>query len=81
MIYLNLGSDSIKQNCNLAYYFNKTDIKAIVVDGRNKIILSNWPDDKHIVCYVNKDIPVKLTATFMFSQQKCIVQLFNRSGK
>ena len=28
--------------------------------GRNEIILANWPDDKHIVCNVNNDIPFKI---------------------
>ena len=60
MIYFDLGSDIIKENCNFAYYFNKTDIKPKVLDGRNEIILENWPDEKHIVCNVNNDIPVKI---------------------
>ena len=60
VIYFNLGSDIIKENCNFAYYFNKTDIKPTVLDGRNEIILANWPDDKHTVCNVNNDIPFKI---------------------
>ena len=80
VIYFNLGSDIIKGNYNFAYYFNKTDIKPIVFDGKNEIILVNWPDDKHIVYNVNNDIPVKI-CSLCFSQQKCIMQLQNRSGK
>ena len=60
MIYFNLGSDIIKENCNFAYYFNKTDIKPRVLDVRNEIILANWPDNKHIVCNVNNDIAFKI---------------------
>ena len=60
VIYFDLGSDSIKENCNFAYDFNKTDIKATVLNDRNEIILANWPDDKHIVCNVKNDIPVKI---------------------
>ena len=60
MIYFNLGPDIIKENCNFAYYFNKTDIKCIVLDGGNEKVLANWQDDKHIVCNVNNDIPVKI---------------------
>ena len=42
MIYFDLGSDIIKENCsNFANYFNKTDIKPTVLDGRNEIILAN----------------------------------------
>ena len=59
-IYFDLGSDIIKENCNFAYYFNITDIKPTVLDGRNEIILANWPDDKHILFNVNNDIPVKI---------------------
>ena len=61
-LYFNLGSDMIKENCNFAYYFNKTDIKPIVLDGRNKVILANWPDDTHIVCKSNNDLPVKISS-------------------
>ena len=60
MIYFNLGSNIIKENCNFAYYFNKTDKKPTVLDGGNKIILAIWSNDKHIVCNVNNDIPVKI---------------------
>ena len=59
-IYFNLCLDIIKENCNFAYYFNKTDITPTVLDGGNEIILANWPDDKHIICNINNDIPVKL---------------------
>ena len=32
----------------------------MVLDGGNEIISANWPDDKHIVCNVNNDIPFKI---------------------
>ena len=32
----------------------------MVLDGGNEIILANWPNDKHIICNVNSDIPVKI---------------------
>ena len=35
VIHFNLGSDIIKENCNLVYYFNKTDIKPTVLDDGN----------------------------------------------
>ena len=43
-----------------AFYYNKTDITLTVLGGGNKIILVNWPDDKHIICNANNDIPVKI---------------------
>ena len=73
MIYFNLGSYIIKENCNFAYYFNKTDIKCTVLDGGNKIILANWHDDKHIVCNVNNDIPVKITSFHYVLVNRCVL--------
>ena len=32
----------------------------VLDDGGNEIILANWPNDKHIVCSINNDIPVKI---------------------
>ena len=51
--------DIVKENCNFIFYYNKTDIIPIVLDGRNEIIIANWPKDKHIICTTNNDIPVK----------------------
>ena len=31
-----------------------------ILDGGNEIILANWPDDKHIMCTINKDILIKI---------------------
>ena len=31
-----------------------------VLDGGDEIILANWPNNKHIICNVNNDIPVKI---------------------
>ena len=59
-IYFDLGPDIIKENSNFAYYFNKTVITPTVLDRGNKIILVNWPDNKHIICNVNNDTPVKI---------------------
>ena len=59
-IYFNLTTDIIRDNCNFDFYYNKSDIKPTVLDGGNKIILANWPNDKHIICNINNDIPVKI---------------------
>ena len=42
------------------FYYNKTEITTAVLDGGNKIILSNWPSDKHIICSINNDIPIEI---------------------
>ena len=40
-IYLNLDSEIIKENCNFAYYSNNLNIKPVVLDGGNEILLVN----------------------------------------
>ena len=59
-IYFNLTTDIIRKNCNFDFYFNKTDITPTVLDGGDEIILANRPHDKHIICNINNDIPVKI---------------------
>ena len=59
-IYLALDSEIIKENCQFHFYYNKTDINPTVLDGGNKIILANWPKDKHIICSINNDIPFRI---------------------
>ena len=59
-IYFNLTTDIIRNNCNFYFYYNKTDITPTVLDGGDEIILDNWPNDKHIICNINNDIPVKI---------------------
>ena len=59
-IYFNLDTDIIRENCDFRFYYNKMDIIPTVLDGGNEIILANWPNDKHIICTTNNDIPVKI---------------------
>ena len=61
-IYFNLDIDIIKENCNFKFYLNKTDITPTNLDGGNEIVLANWPNDKHIICNVNNDIPIKIAS-------------------
>ena len=70
-IYFNLNAETIKENCNFKFFYNKTDIIPTVPDGGNEIILANWPNDKHIICNINNDIPVRI------SSHPCV--LINRS--
>ena len=60
MIYFNLATNIIKENCDFRFYFNKTDVIPTVLDGGNEIILADWSNDKHIICATNNDIPVKI---------------------
>ena len=32
----------------------------MVLDDGNEIILANWPNDKHIICSINNDIPIRI---------------------
>ena len=59
-IYFNLSTDVIRNNCNFDFYYNNTDVTPTVLDRGDKIILANWTNDKHIICNVNNDIPVKI---------------------
>ena len=43
-ISFDLSADIIKENCEFQYYFNKTDIHPLVLDGGHEIILANWPN-------------------------------------
>ena len=58
--YFNLTTYIFKNNCNFGFYFNKTDVTPAVLYGDDEIVLANWPNDKHIICNVNNDIPVKI---------------------
>ena len=60
VIYFNFNTDTIKENCNFRFNYNKTDISPMILDGGNEIILANWPNDKHILCNINNDIPVRI---------------------
>ena len=55
-----MTTDIIKNNCDFDFYFNKTDVTPTVLDGGNEIVLANWPNDKHIICNINNDIPIKI---------------------
>ena len=59
-IYFNLTTDIIRNNCNFDFYYNKTNVTPTVLDGGDEIILANWPNDKHIICNIDNDIPVKI---------------------
>ena len=59
-IYFNLTIDVIRNNCDFNFHFNNTEITSTVLDGGDETILANWPNDKHLICNINNDIPVKI---------------------
>ena len=59
-IYFNLTTDIIRNNCNFDFYFNNTKVTPTDLDGGDEKILANWPNDKHIICNINNNIPVKI---------------------
>ena len=59
-IYFDLGSEVIRENCKFDFYYNKTDIAYTGLDGGNEIILASWPNNKHIICNINNDIPIRI---------------------
>ena len=73
-IYFDLTTDIIRNNCNFDFYYNKTDVTPAVLDGGDEIILANWPNDKHIICNINNDIPIKIPKSpLCFGRQKYLV--------
>ena len=60
VIYFDSTAEIIKENCEFQYYYNKTDVKPSVLDGRNEIILANWPKTKYVVCKDNHKYPIKI---------------------
>ena len=57
-IYFDLDSEIIKEKCKFNIYYNKTDITPTILNGGNDIILANRPNDKHIICSINNNIPI-----------------------
>ena len=62
VIYFDLDSEIIKENCQFPFYYNKTDVTPNILDGGNEIILANWPNNKHIICSINNDIPIRISS-------------------
>ena len=60
VIYITLNPETITENHRFKFYCNKTDIIHTVLDGGNEIILANWPNEKHIICNINNDKPIKI---------------------
>ena len=58
-MYFNSNHD-IKENCDFRYYFNRSDVTPLVLDGGHQIILVNWPNYKRIICTYNNNIPVNI---------------------
>ena len=44
----------------LSFCFNKTDVTPTVLDEGDEIVFANWPNDKHIICNINNDIPSRI---------------------
>ena len=59
-IYFDLDTVIIKKNFDFIFYYNKSDITPTVLDGGSEIILANWPNDKHIICTINNDLPIEI---------------------
>ena len=58
--YFDLDKEIIKHNCEFDFYYNKSDVTLTVLNRGNEIILANWLDNKHIICTINNDIPIKI---------------------
>ena len=58
-IHFDLGPEIIKENCELDFHFNKTDIRPTALVG-HPIILANWPSYKKVMCSYNNNIMVSI---------------------
>ena len=72
-IYFDLDPEIIKETCKFQFYYSKTDINPTVLDGGNEIILANWPNDKHIICSINNDIPIRIPSHPYFLAKRSIL--------
>ena len=59
-IYFNLGPEIITQNCEFKFYYNKTNVKPAMLDGKQQIILANWPNYRKIMCVLNNNILISI---------------------
>ena len=50
----------LKKIVNFSIFYNKTDVKLAILDGRNEIILANWPKSKYVICKNNHEYPIKI---------------------
>ena len=71
MIYFNLNSETIKENCRFKFYYNKTDIAATVLDVEMK---SFWQTDPMI-----STLYATLTMTYQLRYPAHPYVLVNRS--
>ena len=80
-IYFNLDTNIIKENCDFRYYYNKTDIIPTILGGGNEIILTNWPNDKHIICTTNNDILVKIPSHpyVLVNRSVCVIVVLKQT--
>ena len=65
-IYFNLTTDTIRNNCNFDFYYNKTDVTPTVLDGGDEIILANWPNDNTSYVILIMIFQLRFQAILMF---------------
>ena len=59
-IYFDSNAEIVNETCEFQCYYNKTDIIPFILDGRNEIILANWPKTKYVLCINNHEYPIKI---------------------
>ena len=81
-IYFDIDSEIIKQNCKFNFYYNKTDLTSTVLDAGNEIILANLPNNKHIICSINNNTPVRIPSYMhVLVNRSVLSNCGHRSGK
>ena len=80
-IYFDLDAETIKENCEFQYYFNMTDMTPAVLDKGHENVFANWPDNKHVICNDNSNIPIKIPSHHYVLINISLMQLWNRSRR
>ena len=55
------------------FCYNKSDITPTVLDGGNEIILANWPNNKHMICTINNDLPIEIPSHPYVLVNRCVL--------
>ena len=70
---------SLENNCDFDFHFNNTEITPTVLGGGGEIILANRPNDKHLICNINNNIPVKIPShPYVLVNRSIFMQLQKR---
>ena len=76
-IYFNLDSETIKDNCKFTFYHNKNRYHTYCTGWWDmKLYWLNWPNNKHIICTIKNNIPIKIPShLYVLVNKRCTLEL------